>query len=397
VEEYRLETIDSKKLYARLLIRLLALALAIIAVYFGLPLVLNLLMPFVLAFVVAWTLNPLSNWLRKKTRIPRKVLASILILLAYIIIGGLITLGIRFLVGEISSLSANWSELFASFQAVFESIFERVDRFLYGIPVGSDEALGQTFDQILTWINDSGASMLAGLVSFISGYAAKAPSFIISSFFFIIASYLITISYPNIRGSIHKYTPEILRGPIKLIMDTAKASLGGYLKAQLILAAVVFAIVLAGFLILGTPYAILLALLLAFIDFLPVVGAPVVLLPWALISLIISDYRNAAGMLIIYAVIFIARRLLEPKVIGDQTGLSMLWTMVGMYAGMKLWGVVGMIFGPILLMIIFNIVRTGVFDNTVTDINMLVAHFQDILADRKKKPRPPRNKTGDNI
>ena len=126
-----------------------------------------------------------------------------------------------------------------------------------------------------------------------------------------------------------------------------KNALGGWIKAQLKLMGITFLILTAGLLLLGVEFSILFAGLISLIDALPVFGVGTVLIPWAVISFLRQDTYRAVGLLILYGAAALTRTSLEPRLIGKQIGLNPLITLLAMYAGYRLCGIVGMILFPV--------------------------------------------------
>ena len=147
----------------------------------------------------------------------------------------------------------------------------------------------------------------------------------------------------------------------------------------------VFFILLAGFFITGQPYGLLLALVLAVMDFIPIIGAGTVMVPWAVIALFTRDYSTAIEMMVIWGIIAMFRRVMEPKFVGDQTGLSPILSLVSIYVGMRLAGVLGMVFGPILLLVLLNLAGMGMLRGIRLDVE---AAARDIAAILSQRPEP---------
>ena len=94
-------------------------------------------------------------------------------------------------------------------------------------------------------------------------------------------------------------------------------------------------------------FFLLLGALIALFDALPVFGAGMILIPWALISFLQSDTRMGFGLIILYGVEALTRSALEPRLVGRQIGLHPLATLLAFYVGYRLMGVLGMILFPI--------------------------------------------------
>ena len=83
------------------------------------------------------------------------------------------------------------------------------------------------------------------------------------------------------------------------------------------------------------------------------------MIPWALISAILGDYPGAAKLAVLYVFITIVRNIIEPKIVGGQIGLHPVVTLVSMFAGVQLFGVVGLFGFPIGLSLLTYLNRTG--------------------------------------
>ena len=137
-------------------------------------------------------------------------------------------------------------------------------------------------------------------------------------------------------------------------------SLGGYLKAHVILIIISFFIVLIGlyifhFLNLNVEYPLMAALGIGFVDALPIVGSGTVMVPWAVLSAVNGNIKLAIGLLILYVIVIVVRQLIEPKIVSNHIGIHPIFTLIAMYTGFKIVGIIGMFIGPILLIIIKNI------------------------------------------
>jgi predicted PurR-regulated permease PerM len=114
------------------------------------------------------------------------------------------------------------------------------------------------------------------------------------------------------------------------------------------------------------------------------------MVPWAAADMILGDYRHALGLMAVWGLVALFRRVAEPKILGDQTGLSPLLSLVSVYVGMKLRGVAGMILGPILCLVALNLIRSGVLDRSLADLRLAVGDLSAILrgesSQAEKKP-----------
>ena len=196
------------------------------------------------------------------------------------------------------------------------------------------------------------------------------------------ALYFLTADYPYLRTWAVQHTSASVTRFFSQVKQTALAAFGGYLKAELMLSVGVFFILLVGFILTRQSYGLLLALGLAVLDFIPIVGAGTVMVPWAVIALFTRDYVTAVNLMLIWGVIALFRRVMEPKFVGNQTGLSPILSLFSIYVGMKIAGVLGMILGPICTLVLLNLAALGIFDGIKADLSAAAADIAAILRER---------------
>ena len=368
------------RLWMRLGIRAVLVIAVILLVVHGVPPLFSLLAPFVFALVVAWLFHPLVRWLQRKLSISRKVLSLILLILSFCVIGGVLYGLVRLALGQARSLLENWQVLVDEVLAGVDSVtawLNRLGRFLPAGVLTTGEDLAQRLVKWLQSLDLSGriAALAGRAPSLVSGVS----SFAVASVVFVMASYFITSDYPRLRFLLTDQVPADTRAFCGTVKKIFMEAFGGYLKSQLLLSLGVFLILAVGFFVTGQPYGLLLAAGLAVLDFIPIVGAGTIMVPWAVIDLITGKWQEAVGLLVIWGLIVLFRRVAEPKILGDQTGLSPILSLVGIYAGMKLGGVFGMIVGPLTLLVLINLGKLGIFRPTMDDLRLASRDVMGIL------------------
>lgn len=368
------------QLWLRLGIRAaLVIGAVLLTVFVAVPLV-SLLMPFVLALVLAWLLNPVVRWLKNRLNISRKVISLAVLVLAFGTVGGLCYGLCWALVNQVISLFDNWQPILDSLMATVDNVGHWLDR-LGDILPNSLVATGDDLVRALaSWLESLDlSSQIAGLASWATGLVSGIPGFAVAVVAFLMASYFITSDYPRLRYLFTDQLPGNLRQFGSQVRRIFMEAFGGYLKSQLLLSLGVFAILTAGFLIIRQPYSLLLAFVLAVMDFIPIIGAGTVMVPWAAVDLITGDYRQTIELMVIWGAIVLFRQVGEPKILGGQTGLSPILSLVGIYAGMRLAGVLGMVVGPLLLLVCINLVKLGIFRPVAADLRLAVRDVTAIL------------------
>jgi sporulation integral membrane protein YtvI len=186
------------------------------------------------------------------------------------------------------------------------------------------------------------------------------------------ASYFIMSDYPRIIEKFNRSFNARSYKEFNAFKTVSLSAIGGYLKTQIIMATIMFLFTLIGFLILGIDFAFLLAFIVAILDFLPAVGAALILLPMGIFSLINGEFGQGIFLFVMYAGTFILRRTIEPKIMGSQMGLSPLLALFSLYVGMRLGGIPGLILGPIIAVVIIGLKKSGAFDGWVSDIKAII-------------------------
>ena len=151
------------------------------------------------------------------------------------------------------------------------------------------------------------------------------------------------------------------------------STLGGYIKVYAKILFITFVELYLAFNIYNVigfkiDYPFLLAVSIAIVDILPILGVGTVLNPWALWLLLTGNYGFAIAVFVTYVLIFIIRQFLEPKLVSKQFGIHPIITLFAMYAGFKVAGVFGLILGPIALMIIKCIFATQIENGLFKDL-----------------------------
>ena len=373
------------QLWLRLGIRFVLIILAVFGAKLLLKPGLTLFAPFVAALISAAVLDPVVRWVQKKLGWSRRLLSLLILLILLSLLGGGFSLMIYAAGAELISLAQNWETLFSRVLDILpriEDIFSGLEALL---PASISQALGTLAQELWVWIQDSAASWLARAAEIATSKAVRLPSLLFSVVFFVMATYFLASDYPYLRTRAVQNMDEGMRTFLSQVRSTTLAAFGGYLKAQALLSVGVFFILLAGFLLTRQSYALLLALGLAVLDFIPLLGAGTVMLPWGLVALLTGEVSVGVRMLVIWGCIAVYRRVAEPRVVGDQTGLSPILSLASIYAGMKLGGVGGMILGPILTLMVLNLAGIGVFRPIRRDISSAADDLSALLAQRPEQ------------
>ena len=165
------------------------------------------------------------------------------------------------------------------------------------------------------------------------------------------AIYFTSMSLPDLIRLIQTHISDEMRRKLHFFYCGMTRSVSRWLRAELTLCAVTFSELLIGFLFLRQPYALLLGLLITLVDALPVFGTGTVLIPWGIVEILLGNTPKAVALTILYALTFLVRNALEPRLLGAQAGLPPIMSLLAMYLGFCIFGVTGMILFPFLLLL----------------------------------------------
>ena len=385
MEREQLSWQERGQLWLRLIIRLVLAAAAVVLVAKLGPPLLSLFAPFVAALIVAALLNPAVRWLQRRLGWSRKLLSLLLVVVIFGVIGGCLGILTYAAANELVSLAQNWSGMLTQVEGFFDQMEPLFARAMDLLPLSVVGTVEDTVNALIQRLQAVDPTALLSAAKAATDWAMRVPEFLLALVVFVMASYFLTADYPYHRTRAVQHLDESLLRFLQQVKATALAAFGGYLRAELLLSVGVFFILLGGFLLVGQNYALLLALGLAILDFIPIIGSGTVMVPWAVVALFTRDFSTAVYLMVIWGVVAMFRRVAEPRFVGDQTGLSPILSLVGIYVGMKVAGVAGMILGPILILVVLNLVGLGIFQGFWMDVTAAARDITAILSQRPER------------
>lgn len=369
---------DLKALCGRMAIRIAALA-AVIALLFAYhDILFSILLPFICAYLFAILVNPIIRMMQKIFGGTRKIWAIISTTVVVGIVCAFLALLIYFIYDQVRLFLRDWPDYISSFLISLQKTIDELAAKL-GIRSGYEESLQSGIrlglEKLTQWITAWEPPVLEGAGSVITVSA----NIVITAAVFVLSSFYFMNDLGRIRGWMDRVLPDEIKSGLKKIQTAAAMAIGGYFKAQLILSAAVALICFIVLLALGQPFAFLIAVLICIVDFIPIFGSGTILIPWAVVLLFTGTYTKAFALLILSGVLFLLRKLAEPRVLGGQTGLSPLLSLICIYVGMRLGGVLGMILAPVFCMMGIELYRLGMFDGLFDDFRDISNKLSEIL------------------
>lgn len=359
--------------YIKVLMNLGIALLVLILVIFLLPKAVLFFMPFVIGWIIALIANPLVLFFEDKLKIRRKagtafvIIAVIaLVVLAGYLIGAKV---VRETVGLVNELPQMWDALEEDFRTIGKNMDILYSRF----PEEVRSTIADIGEEMEGFVGDLVGKAGTPTIEAVGNFAKNLPTILIGIIMCLLSAYFFVAEREYLSVQVKSHMPEAVVYHWNLMSRSFRRAVGGYFKAQFKIEIWMYLLLVLGFWILKVNYAFLIALGIAFLDFLPVFGTGTVLMPWAVIKVLSADYKMAIGLMIIWCGGQLARQIIQPKIVGDSIGMPPIPTIFLLFIGYKAAGVFGMIIAVPIGIIFVNMYEEGVFDTTRNSIKILLA------------------------
>lgn len=322
-----------------------------VLLWLGVRYLLRWLLPFLLALALAAAVEPVIAWCRRRMGLKRGFTAAVVTIAVTGAILALAAVIVWQLIRQAAELLGQLPGLLAGLPGMTEDLRQRLEDFCAACPQGLRSWLEEVPALLGTLAAGAAQRASGACITAAAALAAALPGVFLFCGTTALAVFFTAGSYPRVMAFFRRQLGHRLdraRGVKANLLST----LGKWCRAQAILLGVTFCELLAGFLLMGQRYALLLAAVTALVDALPVFGTGTVLLPWAAVCLLAGQAPRAVALAALYAVISAVRSLLEPKVMAAQAGLPPLASLAAMYAGFRALGVAGMILLPMALLFV---------------------------------------------
>ena len=364
---------ENLKLIVNIMVSLVILLLCIFLV----PRLVLFFMPFVIGWIISCIANPFVVFLERKLKIRRKAGTVVVIICVIAAVSGIgYGLGVvlwRQVSGFIEEVPSMWETVKHDFDnlgiLINQYIGVRAPKFADAL-----NDLGNTIGEMITDLPKSlNVSTFEGMGSMVGNIA----SVIISIIMCMLSAYFFIADRDWVTTFVSKVLPENITHKYDVFSSSLKQAVGGYFKAQFRIEIWMYVLLLVGLTVLKVRYSLLIALLMAFLDFLPFFGTGIVLVPWAVVTLIGGNYLRAIGFLVIWGAGQLFRQLIQPKIMGESIGMEPIPTLFLRFIGYRIAGVGGMLIAVPLGIIVVNMNEAGFFDTPKYSIRMLVRNINN--------------------
>lgn len=350
------------EIYLEILMEFLIFAAILLFIGLGLPKLLAFFWPVAAAAILAMITNPMKRFLETHLKLPRQIGATLMIILLLAAVSFAVYWLIVAIAAGAGRLSQMVPELYERLMISLSDVVDRITEFVNGYNAGMAEKIEETFYALGMELGSAIARLGSQNVGVLGGVATSVTNGIVGIIVMFMSAYFILIYYDNIRYFFHEIKDEKLRNNLSIIYNNVLGSVGKYILSQLKLMLIIALILLAGLLILQRSQPLLLAFLIALLDAVPFFGTGTVLCPWSAVCLIQGDYYIGAGLILLYIICLLSRQILQPKIIGDTIGMNPFVTLILMYAGTRIAGLVGFVLAVLIGIIVYKLYINGLFD-----------------------------------
>lgn len=362
-----------KRTYLKVFLNLgISLCILLVCVFL-LPRIIIWFMPFVTGWIIALIASPLVHFFEKRLKIRRKAGTAFVIIsvIALVILAGYL-IGAQ-LVEQIAEFIGDVPKLWEAAQEDFAQIGEKLSVALKYLPSELQLTINSITGNVQEYFGGIMESISEPTITALGNFVGSLPNIVISVIMSLLFAYFYVADKGYLSGLLEKAIPDSVLVRLQMIKRGLTKAVGGYFKAQLKIEVWMYLLLGIGFSILQVKYAFLIAIGVAILDLLPFFGTGTVLIPWAIIKFLSADYKMVIGLLIIWGVGQLARQLIQPKIVGDSVGLAPIPTIILLFVGYRVAGVIGMIIAVPIGIIILNLYEEGVFDTTINSLKILYA------------------------
>lgn len=343
------------KLMDRIVLRNILLLIVATLVFF---VILPVSLPILFALIVAILIEPLVHFSQNRFKLSRKSA----VIINYTVTFGLFILLFYFMITSLISRVIEWSKAFPSYLNDLGGIWINLQNQLFdmtqGLPLEVVESIQTEVDSTLASLQRS----LLNIVNYenITSLLTEIPSLLVSFIVFLIALFLFMLDLPSLRGSFFSYFSNETADKILFMYSGIRRVIVGFMKAQILVSFIILFVSLIGLYSIIPEYAIVMSLVIWIIDVIPILGSIIVLAPWSIGAFAMGNVALGTKLAILAVILLIIRRSVEPKVMGAQMGLSPLAVLIAMFIGAKLFGLVGFIVGPLVVIVFTTAKEAGI-------------------------------------
>lgn len=325
----------------------------------------GILLPFLIACALGAAVHPLATRVSGRTRVPQGLCAAVLMILMLTLVTVLvIAVGNTFL-EEVSRLltrleAEGWNpgERLAAWMTELEKVTQRIPLLRHLRKMENLSPMLAKLDEMAEeLLRETMGTLSRRIPEWIGRLIRAIPAIVIFLVVTLVAGFYFSVDPEGVKEALRPLLPRWVSEHLPTVKKRLGRLIRQYARAYLLLLTITFLELYVALLVLGIDYAFLIAAAVALIDILPALGVGIVLVPWAIALLIGRQFYQGFGLLIAYAAISLVRQILEPRVVAGALGLHPVVTLFCMYGGYRLFGILGMMLAPALVIFLSGMMR----------------------------------------
>ncbi|MBN2898790.1 MAG: sporulation integral membrane protein YtvI [Clostridia bacterium] len=336
----------------------LGLTLTTYFVILNLGKAISLVFPLMLALFISYRMQPFIQRMEDLLKWPRSVIAifSVLIAIGVVVLFGFLLS--QLMIALATQLAIIFPQAIEEFTTFYHTVLTAYHTYFSLVPTHWQSIVENSINSLTKELG----SLAAVLATSIVNRLTFLPNILFAFFFTLMTTYFVTRDFERVDSCKNTVLGFLNSKPLyHEIKKNVFVVFVGYIKAQLILMTITFAISLVGLSILKVNYAPLIALFIALVDALPMLGPAAIYIPWLIGRVLVGNISGAIWLGILYLSATLTRQTLEPKIVSTQIGVHPIITLSAMYAGIKLFGIFGLILGPLSAIVILKSYKTLTF------------------------------------
>lgn len=312
----------------------------------------TLFLPFFLALIFAYLIEPMVLFLERKLKLSRNMAVGTAILIVIFLLAVLITFAIFKLYAEVISLSTVLPQYYSKVNTDINILLGKLQNLYLNLPNPIVDVIQNNISKLYLALE----RVLRALISPLTALPNLITIILISA----VATYFISRDRKIINEFFWSLLPKLWQEKTRKAKEEVVFSVIAFVKAQTILVTITTVITVVGLSLINIDYALFIGVLTGLLDFLPILGPSTIFLPWIAYSfLMLNNYFLGISLTVIYLLLMFVRQIAEPKIVGDAIGLHPLASLMAMYVGIKLIGVMGFIIGPLTLVTLKAVIKAG--------------------------------------
>lgn len=338
----------------KLMILSLLVLLAILFITFVLP----ISIPILLALLTAFLLEPIVKWIKLKFSWKRKTSVITVFIFFLLLISGILYFTITQLIGQIIQFTKIAPDYFNTLSLAWMNVQSKLFSFTEGLPIEVITSINDEFDDFLTTMQKA----ILGFVSYasIKNLLTEIPNFLVSFIVYIITLFLFMLDLTDLKKMVFRHFTPATAEKVRFMTSRLNSVIFGFMKAQLLASLFILVGSFIGLLFIAPEYALIMSIVIWIVDIIPILGSIAIVGPWSLYQFATGDIALGTKLAILALVLLVIRRSVEPKLMGSQIGLSPLATLIAMFIGLQIFGFLGLIIGPFVVIIFITAKEAGI-------------------------------------